>query len=1023
MADLGAELLLAASTFGASRLTQAADGAYKTPADLLASLFQTTPPEFEAKRADLEQKVRDQVPEVKDLVDKVDKLLPKIKHLAQLAQAELTAPAFDDANASRVAGRVAMVLMMVEEAVRPVADWISRDAAGTVRTAVSDQLVKAWSPWTKLFEKVGAQASAVLDPAAALVGIDDASTKLAERTTWDAADRRLSAEVVGVGEKKLGPVTFAKSSVEAFLTFTEKVVPSPTEEEQATLVKVGDTWFDVNQAILGVRVRTTVKPGLLADPLLKNLVKAEDEPESTTPTTVTLDTEDGLHLGEHGAKQEKALLPVSLRRPGLELREVTVALDRRDADEISGFELYLTLAGKFGDAVAFQVVGAGAVITFTGSASAAAAFDFPVAPRRPDKVGLRVKTDAVKGGGYLEKVTRTYDGVERVEYGGVVQLEILKAGVYAIGLLSPDPFSLMLVMGVRFPKAIELSFGFTLNGVGGIIGIERTVVTDKLVEGVQSGFLTQLLFPEDPVAEAPTILSRVAAVFPPRPGGLVVGPIIELGWGSEARIIEARLGVVLVLPDPKVLVLGSVRVRAPSKVTPLTDLKAEVVGEITGDRFLLVASLRDSTIAGIRVSGDLGLLIQWGGGGAFALSVGGFNPRHRDAPPALGGLERLTMDLSPSKGGPVSIIVKVYLAVTAGAVMAGVRGDLKAKLGPASAHAWVQLDMIFFWVPRFGFAVDLELGLSVEVWGHSFARVRFRGCLEGTTPWKIQGDGEIDVWFLPTIPLDLGPYTWGDPAPATAQAQSPLSVASSALRQDAAWSVVPPADADLLAVLSTAGVGAGVDLLAHPLGVLEVKQSRIPLETHLDRIGSSAVTAHRVHLGLPTTSAGPAGAVSTVVAPFAPGQFLELAGEALLARSGFEDLPAGCRIGAAATTVHGTARTGTVRWRTWIRPDPDSSDEQDFDPRLYTAAMVRLTLVGRHLEEEGNPYLTRGTVAATRPLVAVDPPGSATVRLADDGDRVVADLGILTLSEAARVADTITTAGAAHAVAVSLGAL
>ena len=355
--------------------------------------------------------------------------------------------------------------------------------------------------------------------------------------------------------------------------------------------------------------------------------------------------------------------------------------------------------------------------------------------------------------------------------------------------------------------------------------------------------------------------------------------------------------------------------------------------------------------------------------------------------------------------------------------MAGVRGDLKAKLGPASAHAWVQLDLIFFWSPRVGFAVDLELGLSVEVWGHSFASVRFRGSLEGTRPWRIVGTGEIDVWFLPTIPLDLGPYTWGEDAPAVGAAQSPLAIASSALREDSAWSVVAPADADLLAVLSVGGIDAGVDLLAHPLGVLEVKQSRVPLETHLDRIGSSSVTAHRVNLGLPTTSVGPVGAVSTVSAPFAPGQFLALEGEALLARSGFEQLPSGCRIGAATTPVHGTATTGSVRWRTWIKSDPGSSDEQQFDPRLYTTAMVGHALVGRHLEDEGNPYLTRASAAATSPLVHVDPPGSATVRMADDGDQVVADLGVLTMSEAARVADTITTAGAAHVVAVSLGAL
>ena len=53
--DLSAEFLLAASTFGANRLTQAAQGAYATPAELIGSLFQATPPEFEAERAEYER--------------------------------------------------------------------------------------------------------------------------------------------------------------------------------------------------------------------------------------------------------------------------------------------------------------------------------------------------------------------------------------------------------------------------------------------------------------------------------------------------------------------------------------------------------------------------------------------------------------------------------------------------------------------------------------------------------------------------------------------------------------------------------------------------------------------------------------------------------------------------------------------------------------------------------------------------------------------------------------------------------
>ena len=292
-------------------------------------------------------------------------------------------------------------------------------------------------------------------------------------------------------------------------------------------------------------------------------------------------------------------------------------------------------------------------------------------------------------------------------------------------------------------------------------------------------------------------------------------------------------------------------------------------GEISADRLLIIATLRDSKIAGISVSGDLGLLIQWGGGGAFALSVGGFNPRYKEAPPPLKDLARLTIDLSPP--AVVKITVKAYFAVTAGAVMAGVRGDLNADVGVASAHAWLQLDMIFYWVPRFGFAIDLDLGISIEVFGCSFASITFKGALEGTTPWKIEGKATVDVWFLPTFNLDLGPYTWGDSPPPIEAQKSPLSVVQQALSEREAWKAIMPLDGDLLASLGRVEVEG---LVAHPLAALEITQSRLPLETHIDRIGSAGITANRVNLGLATTSAGPVGAVSTVTAPFSPGQFL-----------------------------------------------------------------------------------------------------------------------------------------------------
>jgi len=232
-----------------------------------------------------------------------------------------------------------------------------------------------------------------------------------------------------------------------------------------------------------------------------------------------------------------------------------------------------------------------------------------------------------------------------------------------------------------------------------------------------------------------------------------------------------------------------------------------------------------------------------------------------------------------------------------------------------------------------------------------------------------------------------------------------------------------PADGDLLVVLAHADEKG---VLAHPLAALEITQSRLPLETHIDRIGSAGVTSHRVHMELATTSAGPAGAVSTVTAPFSPGQFLALEGEALLARSGFDDLPSGCRVGAATTPTPGTAVHADVHWHTFF---PDEKQEslagQRFDPAMYAAVLVEHSLVGRIVVERDNPYVPRidkgGPDPGTR--VAVLPRGAATVHQIDDGGLVLADLGVLTAREATRVADAVNASGAGRVAAVGIGVM
>ncbi|MFT4216665.1 MAG: hypothetical protein QM619_05695 [Micropruina sp.] len=1034
MTDVGTGFLQAVSAFCATRLGKASSTTFKDARSLIVSLGDGIEDNTKAAYDKLKADIEADVDLVKPVIKAIEKQTALIGKMASEAVADAKIDPFTVALAGRIGERVGVALMAIDEAVNIVAKELAKDANGDVDEDLRRKLMGIWNPWVQPFKDLADGAGKLLDGLGKqLMGIDSVTKELADlakkkRLTFDQDKFRVALAVKSTKKVDFELMVLNEMTLEAFLGFGRREFKNPSEEDKKSLVERDGKWWRADEPVFGLRLYVTIDPGLQKNPLLSQIMPGSSKPKQIKPSVISLDSVDGLYLGDgRSAGNERATLPFTFSSPAVEVREIALGLLRNPANEVTGLELTTVVAAKLGDAVGLQVGGAGVIIALDGQPASAAVFPIDVSPRWPEAIGVRVKAGPVKGGGYLERKVRTYgippNTKEIAEFGGVIQLEILEVGVFAIGILSPDPFSLVLVMGIRFPTAIELSFGFTFNAVGGLLAVNRTVNTTELIAGMRTHFIDRVLFPDDPVAEAPKILDQVAKVFPHSDGGFVVGPIVELGWGSQAKIIEAKIGIVLALPDPKIIILGSVRVRAPSKETPLTDFRCEVYGEISADRLLIVATLRDSKIAGINISGDLGLLIQWGGGGDFALSVGGFHPRYTEIPSDLKGLAPLTIDLSPP--AVVKIIVKAYFAVTAGCVMAGIRGELNAELGIASARAWLQLDMIFRWVPVFGFAVDLDLGIEIKVFGHSFASISFKGSLEGTSPWKIVGTATVDVWFLPTFHFNLGPITWPESAAIETPKVNPLALVEEALNSDEAWKAILPADGDQLAVLGRIDAPG---LVAHPLAALEVTQSRLPLETHIDRVGSAGVTAHRVALGLATTSAGPASAVSTVKAPFAPGQFLNLEDDALLARSGFDQWPSGCRVSAATVPTSGTPTDDVkVRWHTYFGDkDSEPAGKGDaFNPGIFAGVWVEHGLASRHVAERENPYLARVDRVAHRPDARVEmmPAGMATVRLAAEGTQVVTDLGVMTASQAAWVADTVNASSMASVTNVAIGVM
>jgi hypothetical protein len=523
---------------------------------------------------------------------------------------------------------------------------------------------------------------------------------------------------------------------------------------------------------------------------------------------------------------------------------------------------------------------------------------------------------------------------------------------------------------------------------------------------------------------------RLADVFPPQSGGFVIGPMVELGWGSQAGFVKVRLGVVLALPDPRIVVMGTLQVGVPSAdVAPIlriVDLRAEIFGEITPDYFLLIITLAGSKIAQYTVSGDIGLLIRWNGGAAFALSVGGFHPKYTP-PPELTGLQRIALQMTP----PVPILkvrAEAYFAVTGNSIQIGGGLWFSADLGVVSGEAWLTVDALFLWSPRIYFIFVIECGVTIKAFGETVAGVTFHGELEGTRPWRLEGHAAVKILFW-KAKLDIPTTEWGERDTTTLPPVSPAAQVREALAKNTAWTPQLPAGADAWVRLVEDRATA---LLVHPLGALEVKQNSVPLETQIDRIGSSPVTSHRVNLANPTVGGIVAAAVSHAVDKFAPSHFFERKGDQAASGADFEEYPCGMRVVASTEPARGAASSVVYAWNT-VYPN------QDFAPEKATWALgkylsAELTLrngaVARAARLRDNPYAPVspaqvGVGPRANASAAISTCGPGVMQLAQRADGTLQKGGAtMSYTTAQRAADGARSAGElAHLSVVAAGVL
>lgn len=647
-------------------------------------------------------------------------------------------------------------------------------------------------------------------------------------------------------------------------------------------------------------------------------------------------------------------------------------------------------------AMAVERMGTTAELTFPDGGGNLGPADLTFGFKPPSGIGLSLDAGVVKGGGYL------YLDPDAGEYAGVLELAFGPVSIKAIGILTTklpdgsDGWALLLLVFGEF-SAVQLGFGFTLNGVGGIIGLQHGVSIEALQSGLRTGVLDSVLFPKDPVANAPTIIGELRAVFPIVPRALTVGPALKIGWSTPA-LVTVKLGLVLQFDDvlgagpgppslSRLVLVGQLKVQIPPvdelgiDAPALVQLQVDVVGAYDFDEQALSidAVLRDSHVAMLPVQGSMTLRARFGDDPTFLLAVGGFHPRFTDIPPGIPPQDRVGISL---RYGILTVQITGYVAITSNSFQTGAEASLVAAGGGFRVEAYLGFDALFIFEPVFHFEIDFRLGAAIKYKSISLASVKLQGVLKGPGRWEVAGSATIKVLFV-KVSIDFE-VAWGDaPAPELPSVAVGPQI-SAALSEAKAWTAQLP-NGDPLVTLRT--VDAGTDVMAHPMGVLTGIQRVVPFGIDIDRVGKAKPSdGNRFDIAGVTIGGDPEDPAIRQE-HFARGEYLDMTEEEKLSLPSFEHFDAGITVSTDDYSVGADQVAFEPEWETvYLRQDRPNF--LSLVPAAILEAQTAQSAVARsELRREGKllpPGVEKvGVTDATWVTDPVDPastpaPGTAT---------------------------------------------
>jgi hypothetical protein len=480
-------------------------------------------------------------------------------------------------------------------------------------------------------------------------------------------------------------------------------------------------------------------------------------------------------------------------------------------------------------AVTVDQIGLGVIIDPAAASPNLGVFDLAVDLLPPKGIGLAVDVaGAVSGGGVL------YIDPDGDGYAGVLDLDLLEVAISAVGIINTTlpggGWSMFLSLSARF-VGVQLGFGFTLNGVGGLVGIHRGLDEDALGDAVRTGSLDAILFPEDAAADAMRILAEIDAIFPPVQDQYVFGPVVKIGWGTPT-LVELDVGIAIQLPEPLTIsLLGALEAVLPDEAAPILELNAAFAGtlNVTEGTLKIDASLSGSKVAGFLITGDLSVRMEFFGQPSFLVAFGGFHPAF-DPPASFPRLERLAISLDT--GDTLQLALGGYFALTSNSIQFGAFAYIHISEAGFTAEGGANFDALIIY-RQFGFTIGLSVWVSISAGRTELLCVQLAGDLTGPNPWQVVAEASFKLLGIKqSIDLEL---SFGDrESQAALEEVDVQALLEEELARDDAWSVLSPAG-DMPVTVSSAADVPAID----PAGRVQVGQRIVPLDRAIERYGNA----------------------------------------------------------------------------------------------------------------------------------------------------------------------------------------